>query len=229
MHINPRTRMDATNQYKKLEEVLKHLGSVFDNPDRKRLARDEYANLKMDVKTDFTDFLADFNRLAEEASQPMDLRKQDLYQKIPPLIQNQVMMDVDDDGVSLDQFVRRCQKAAGRISQQIAARGLRESRPSAGSRNSRAQSNTTARNTTLNSNVTGAPSTFVRDPAKKAQLMKEGKCFVCEEKGHLSRNCPKKKSATVAATTTGSSVKEADKVNLVELEGSDSDSNAGKA
>ena len=40
----------------------------------------------MNVKNDFTTFLAEFMRLAEEAAQLEDLRKQDLYHKIPPLM-----------------------------------------------------------------------------------------------------------------------------------------------
>ena len=56
----------------------------------------------MDPKQDFTDFLAEFTRLVEESDQPIDLRKQDLYQKIPTLMQNQVMMDVDDEAITMD-------------------------------------------------------------------------------------------------------------------------------
>lgn len=101
MHIEPRMQDDTTSPYRSVDEIFDHLESVFDNPDRKRLARNEYARLMMDVKIDFVDFLAEFTRLAEEADQPVDLRKQDLYQKIPTLMQNQTMMDVDDDDVTL--------------------------------------------------------------------------------------------------------------------------------
>ncbi|KAJ5095887.1 hypothetical protein NUU61_005243 [Penicillium alfredii] len=85
--------------------------------------RNEYNLLKMDSNQDLGDFLAKFTRLAEESTS-LDLRKQDLYAKIPTLIQNQVMMDVDDESATLDQFVRKCQRASGLISQQHATRNL---------------------------------------------------------------------------------------------------------
>ncbi|KAJ5125100.1 uncharacterized protein N7515_008925 [Penicillium bovifimosum] len=69
-HIDPRMQDDSMNQYKTVDEILDHLESVFHNPDRKHLARNEYLALKMEPKQDFTDFLAEFTRLAEEANQP---------------------------------------------------------------------------------------------------------------------------------------------------------------
>ena len=59
---------DTTSPYKSVDEVFDYLESVFDNPDRKRLARNEYARLMIDVKIDFVDFLAEFTRLAKEAN-----------------------------------------------------------------------------------------------------------------------------------------------------------------
>ena len=75
MYIEPRMQDDTTSPYKNIDEIFDHLESVFDNPDRKRLARNEYARLTMDIKADFVDFLAEFTRLAEEADQLIDLRK----------------------------------------------------------------------------------------------------------------------------------------------------------
>ena len=63
-------------------------------------------------------FLAEFTRLVEEATQPEDLRKQDLYHKIPPLMQNQVIIDINNNDFTLNQFIRKYQKAVGRINQQ---------------------------------------------------------------------------------------------------------------
>jgi hypothetical protein len=159
---------------------------VFHNPDRKRLARNEYNLLKIEPKQDFTDFLAEFTRLAEEADQPMDLRKQDLYQKIPTLIQNQVIIDVDDNSASLEVFVRKCQRTAGLISQQQATRNANRNNRNGGNR-----SNKSSDSAPNSANTT--PSNSKLTDAEKAALIKEGKCFFCREHGHVSRNCPKKK------------------------------------
>jgi hypothetical protein len=71
----------------------------------------------MDPKQDFGDFLAEFTYLAEEAEQPADLRKRDLYRKLPALLQNQVMIDAGQSSVTLEEFVQKCQIAARLISQ----------------------------------------------------------------------------------------------------------------
>jgi hypothetical protein len=50
------------------------------------------------------------------------------------------------------------------------------------------------------------PNAMDIDQNRREQLMKEGKCFRCEEKGHRSRDCPKKSSrptgTTIRATST---------------------------
>ena len=68
LYIELRMEEDSVNQYRNIDEIFNHLEGVFYNPDRKRLARDEYTQLKMNIKDDFTTFLAEFTRLAEEAA-----------------------------------------------------------------------------------------------------------------------------------------------------------------
>ena len=42
----------------------------------------------------------------------------DMYGKLPTLLQNQVMLYVDDDSITMETFVLKCQSAAGLIAQQ---------------------------------------------------------------------------------------------------------------
>ncbi|KAJ5151507.1 uncharacterized protein N7482_010759 [Penicillium canariense] len=70
-HIGPCMHLEATYAYKSVDNV----------------ARDQYLELKMNHRQDFTDFLAEFTSLAEESEQPEELRKRDLYRKLPTLLQ----------------------------------------------------------------------------------------------------------------------------------------------
>jgi hypothetical protein len=194
-HINPRMQEDATATYQTVQDVFDHLQSVFHDPNHQQVARDEYLTLKMDPKQDFGDFLAEFTYLAEESDQPADLRKRDLYRKLPALLQSQVMIDAGQSSVSLDEFVQKCQIASRLISQQIANRA--ENR----NKNNRTGGNA-SNHPNANSNSQDRKPTNRLDDKEKAALLKEGRYFVCREQGHISRNCPTKNQTTNAAATS---------------------------
>ncbi len=50
---------------------------------------------------------------------------------------------------------------------------------------------------------TRARATMTED--EKTKRIKEGKCFRCDQKGHISRFCPQKKIAQASTTPTSSS------------------------
>jgi hypothetical protein len=87
-----------------------HLEGVFDNPNRAAEAYQEYQHLMMKPKDDFNDFLAEFVRLAEQADQPEVRRKRDLYNKLPNLLQTQMVQSMDKTTTDFDKFVRKCQR-----------------------------------------------------------------------------------------------------------------------
>jgi hypothetical protein len=80
----------------------------------------------MKPKDDFNDFLAEFVRLAEEAEQPEARRKRDLYDKLPNLLQTQMMQSVDKPTTDFDKFVGKCQSAAHNITLQFKAKESRK-------------------------------------------------------------------------------------------------------
>ncbi|KAJ5143092.1 uncharacterized protein N7515_001879 [Penicillium bovifimosum] len=220
-HISPRMEDNSTTPYQTIKDVFDHLESVFYDPNQKQVARDEYLDLKMDAKQDFIDFLADFTRLAEESEQPMDLRKKDLYRKLPSLLQTQVMIHSGDKSVSLEQFIHKCQIASRLIAQQVAARNATRNT------NRNNNSGTAGRGEASRSTSTNNEITRLTD-AEKATLMKERKCFICREQGHVSYNCPKKtnkneRTAVASATVTGAKAKTKTKDEIEEAE-TDADS-----
>lgn len=190
-HINPRMQEDAATAYQTIQYVFDHLQSVFHDPNHQQVARDEYLALKIDPKQDFGDFLAEITYLAEESDQPTDLRKRDLYRKLPALLQNQVMIDAIRDSVSLDEFVQKSQIAARLISQQIANR--------AENRNNNKSSRTGGIRLNPNMNNQDRKPTNCLDDKEKAALLKEGRYFACREQGHVSRNCPSKSQSAATA------------------------------
>jgi zinc knuckle protein len=223
-HINPRMQDDAATPYRTVQDVYDHLEGVFHDPNQKQAARDEYLALRMEPKKqDFTDFLAEFTYLAEEAEQPEELRKSDLYRKLPIPLQNQVMAEAGDNDVSFEKFVRKCQITARLVNQQFANRAANSStggnRGRTGNRNA-----VNTKGPSIN-----APTTM-RIPRltdkEKAALLREGKCFSCKESGHLSRDCLKMKESTGTTTVAGAGADEVDKMDerLIGLE----DPNQGK-
>ncbi|KAJ5661416.1 uncharacterized protein N7477_009032 [Penicillium maclennaniae] len=115
LYIHPRLEEDASNPYRDALDIMEHLKGVFQNPNRAAEAYQEYQRLTMKPKDNFNDFLAEFVRLAEEANQPEDRRKRDLYDKLPNLLQTQMMLLVDKTTVDFNEFVRTCQSAAHNI------------------------------------------------------------------------------------------------------------------
>lgn len=205
-HIGPRMRKGSTQPYEDMEDMLDHLEGVFGDPNKKAQAREQYTNLTMNPKDDFGDFLAEFVRLAEEAEQPVQLRKQDLYKKLPRLLQNQVMRWVNKESTSFDKFARNCQDSAMLINLQVPFKP-------------RGRSTTTFTETlppTASSSSLVKREKTAAPTSDRATYMKEGRCFNCGEQGHVARNCTKEKKKPTVTLTPAST-------ELAELEGSDNE------
>ncbi|EKV20697.1 hypothetical protein PDIP_13780 [Penicillium digitatum Pd1] len=78
LHIAPRMSSDSSNAYVDAEDMIVHLKTVFANPNRRAEAYTAYHKLIMTPKDHFTDFLAEFMQLAEEAAVIEENRKRDL-------------------------------------------------------------------------------------------------------------------------------------------------------
>lgn len=118
LHIAPRMSSDSSNPYMDAEDMIVHLKTVFANPNRRAEAYTAYHKLMMKPKDNFTDFLAEFMQLAEEAAVIEENRKRDLYSKLPYLLQSQVMWAVNHDTMTFESFSKTCQSMSYEINLQ---------------------------------------------------------------------------------------------------------------
>ncbi|KAJ5494129.1 hypothetical protein N7463_008420 [Penicillium fimorum] len=201
LHIAPRLRIDASIPYTDADDMIAHLKTVFANPNRRAEAYTAYHKLRMKPKDNFTDFLAEFMQLAEEAVVVEENRKRDLYSKLPYLLQSQVMWAVNQDSVLFDTFTQNCQSMSHEINLQQESKSTFRARTSAPSASSGTGAATTAGSAyTPRVKREGSSGFTSLSTTERETLMKEGRCFNCKEQGHMTRECPKKKSntATVA-------------------------------
>lgn len=227
LHIAPRMSSDSSNPYVDAEDMITHLKTVFANPNRRAEAYTTYHKLMMKPKDSFTDFLAEFMQLAEEAVVIEENRKRDLYSKLPYLLQSQVMWAVNQDIVTFESFTKTCQSMSHEINLQQEAKTTSCAR------------STVTTGSGAGAGITPKPtSTSVYTPRVKREesanpgrlsnaerdiLMKEGRCFNCKEQGYMTRDCPKKKPAgTVAVAAARPSPR------IIELD-DDEDDSQGKA
>ena len=219
LHIAPRMGSDSSNPYMDAEDMIVHLRTVFANPNRRAEAYTAYHKLMMKPKDSFTDFLAEFMQLAEEAAVIEENRKRDLYSKLPYLLQSQVMWAVNQDTVTFESFSKTCQSMSHEISLQQEAKTTSRARSTAvtgSGTGTTTKSTYTPRVKREESSNPGRLSNSERDT-----LMKEGRCFNCKEQGHITRECLKKKPAGTVAAAHPSP-------RIVELD-DDEDDNQGKA
>ncbi|KAJ5139114.1 uncharacterized protein N7515_000202 [Penicillium bovifimosum] len=225
-HMAPRLNEESPDPYKDYGDILAHMKTVFSNPNHAAEARAKYQRLTMKPRDQFTSFLADFMELANEANIHVDNRKVDLYEKLPPLLQSQMLGDSCEDEVSFETFKDRCIRRSHAIalaqqSKTTTATGRGRSNPVSSSTGVGSSSSNTKVKTENPTSSTYVP----MSATERATLMKEGRCFGCKEHGHMTRDCPKNTSKPTAAPTVATTQPV---VNLTALEDPAVD-NSGKA
>ncbi|KAI3220470.1 hypothetical protein DTO012A9_10171 [Penicillium roqueforti] len=226
LHIAPRMSATSNNPYADAEDIIVHLRTVFANPNRRAEAYTAYHKLKMKPKEDFTDFLAEFMQLAEEAAVVEENRKRDLYSKLPYLLQSQVMWAVNQETVPFDAFTQSCQSMSHEISLQQEAKGTARARATTAFGSG---VGTTANQSGFTPRIKreGTASSSGLSATERETLMKEGRCFYCKEKGHMTFECPKKKAnAAVSAVAATNQTRSQSRV--TELEELEDNADPGK-
>jgi len=183
------------------EELLVLCQREWGNPHEAEEARENFRNLTYQPGDSWNRFKNDFVRFAGESRKPRTEWKPELKDKIMiPSLLKQLADDFANPCVSFEEICERCSRQA-LVSKMLKNReATRESQAG----NSDRRGRRTTKNQATSSRARGGSSTRANAPAPKraatpppmskddlARHMAAGTCFTCNERGHMSRDCPK--------------------------------------
>jgi hypothetical protein len=160
-------------------------------------ALEAYDELRMKSGDDYLTFKNDFVRLAGECGKPRASWKHEFNRRLTDTLQRALAGAFIDDAVAFDHFVRLGMQHAminKRISdRQAAGRQATVSQtPARGSRGGRTARGSRTIGQTANGPDPAANPDKKLTPEEVRLLYQQGRCFICREHGHTSRDCPKK-------------------------------------
>ncbi|KAL2017203.1 hypothetical protein VTK56DRAFT_2410 [Thermocarpiscus australiensis] len=175
------------------DRLLTHLWEQYHDPLKSQKSLEAYDDLEMKPGDDYLAFKNDFVRLAGECGKPRASWKHEFNRRLSDSLQRALAGAFLDDTVTFDQFVRLGMQHAminKRVSERRAAN--RQTNPAKPNQKASPRKTTTggAATNTGKPNAGSFDRKLTQD--KVRILYQEGRCFVCREKGHTSRDCPKK-------------------------------------
>lgn len=180
LHLRPRCHPDAIDRLDTADDILQYLESLYVDPNHRQKAMNEFRRLKFSLKEDFHQFLSKFLRLAAEAKVSDDRHVDELYDKLPSQMKVATAVDRRRDP-SFKVFSENCS---------VIAMSLQDSYQTASrSTTSQTATNGTNARATAPAHQRTSSTTYV----ERANMMKEGRCFHCKEKGHMRTDCPQLK------------------------------------
>jgi hypothetical protein len=189
-HISTRLSPDSTDPYNTVQDLFDHLSAIYEDPNRVFEAKNEFKKLYMSKGQTFHEFHTKFLQLSNEAKITKEDLKYELNSKLSFTLQKAVISHFNSD-LSFQEFAKQC----GIYDQSLRAIEAREARTR---RTLNPANTTTTPQTTTPANPTPlTPNPRLRptyDNELRQQLSRAGKCFICQEPGHLMAACPKRRA-----------------------------------
>lgn len=199
------------------EQMIDHLTLSYSNPNRKKDAVKEWDQLRMiepktykGTRISYIDFKNTFVRLAAELAKPGDTWKEEFHRRLTPALQKSLARDLIDEEESYERTTKMGQILDYTNVQADADNRARRDANGGQTRGGRTQNGsaapTSTNNRNGNSNGRFAPSTGPNPITRTGmaahanklpkeefeRLLREGRCLICKEKGHLLRECLKR-------------------------------------
>ena len=196
-HIIPRLRDDSMNPYTDSKDMLNHLKAIYDDPNRVTTAKHQFRQLYMKTGNKFHDFLSEFLHLAAEAGVAEEDWKDELFHKLTTELQKLCITASIQNG-SFQEFSSAVSQTASRL--EVINHRTQRNRSFAPSNRDTTNKGTSQSGTAVKKEPTPSqgtsPTTQRMGNAEHDRLMKEGRCFHCQERGHLARDCSTKASTS---------------------------------
>lgn len=225
-YLEPRIAVGMA-PFANLDEVLQYLSDFLDDPDPRATARHKLRGMKQKNDQRITEFLGDW--LAQ--IQRLSLDEESKIEKLVDVLCNPLRTKWDSV-IDKPENLMECIRILTKLDNNMRATWTwnegdrKEPKKPATSRYQTAGQRTAAAARTATGSTSPAPYNTDRvSGEKQIKLMKEGKCFKCEEVGHMAKDCPHTKKG-------GKFEKKVTEVKLnraaVEELSSSSDSDSGK-
>ena len=184
-HLVPRLQKGSPERYCDADEMIEHLKTIYHDANSVAKAKRELRRLYMN-DTKFQDFLSQFVLKAQESELPSSQWKDELYKRLSPDMQRQLVQASYNDNMSYRDFVKECHQTANRL--EIIVENEKRAPKNRG--NKGGNGNGAGKDDKKNKSGSDKPRNdkgAAKIPwAEKKQLIAEGKCFNCKMTGHIA-------------------------------------------
>jgi hypothetical protein len=168
------------DEYSTSQEMLNVMANAYDDPHKKTKARTSYRNLRMGESERFDTFMSKFTTYAAQAGiTDNTMKREDLYDKVTRPLRDAIRPCLSIYPTFID-----LREQLSLLFWELEAEKKRTPPRTAPSKNtpSRTTTNTTTKEEKARPTYTDK---------RKADLSAKGACFICEQTGHMAKDCPK--------------------------------------
>ena len=195
-HLAPRLE-EGENQFQTATDMLEYLETIYLDPNRQEKARAEFKKLEIKDSEEYHTFLTRFLHLANKAKILADSFKMELRDRLTNKLRKHTISSyIDMD--TFAEYSKRCSQVAQDL------RGMRNTSTAVDlGRTGTTYSKSTRTVTPVPRAITAGETTTTPSPkivvkqerrteAEQQAFRAAKRCFRCEGKGHMARDCPSK-------------------------------------